>query len=871
MGGGASRAREEELRKELEALQQARRKEAELAQLPAVIRDLHGGMPPEIAGPPMRLMRIAAVLGWSSGIMVYEDVDPADCEELPYADVSETQWAATCVLSWRWGAPKPGQRQPGFSPMAPAQFQQLVAVLGRMAGAGFQFVWIDWCCVPQYSAPSMVEVLRSKVFYARARAMLVVPTFHPLPAEGIVRPLLARTQQLLADQAAATAAAAAAAGAGAAQLQAIADNDAAAAAAAVGAILEGGSMGCREYLHRVWTLAERMARFGRGEPLSAWVSLEAWLGMLTDAVVAAAGVANGCGGGGGGGGAQGDSQAALLLYKRIMDARSAEAAGAAAPQVSGSDADGSAAATTDGSNGSSSSSSQGGALMDALVPLLASAAATGSLLGAGAAGLGERFAGLLRLGAAVWRRSRLEEAPSESWLRGYLADMQAGTYQAWSDADRIWAVYSYFCWKKVDPGALPEAIQDLVRVSGGGRDHLLAVGSRLGLGAQGVAAIAGAIGMKELQAAELERAKGMGRQLLDAAAAGELERVRALLADGASLQETAKGGVPPLSLAAANGHVQVLEVLLAAGVNKDEKDMDWYSPLSHAAEKGHVEVVKVLLAAGANIEARDRRGKSPLGLAAMGGHAQVVSVLLAAGADWKTRELDQYNTRRQSPLQVAAEMGHTAVLSVLLEAGGAVDIEDSRLALVTAASHGRTEVLLTLLAAGVDKEATDRMGATPLISAAMNGHTRMVSILLQAGADKEAKNIDGDTTLVAAARAGKDEVVQLLLEAGANKQSRGENGFTALMWAAKQGHEEMLADLLAAGASVNVKANDGCTPLMWAAQFNHLEVVRALLSAGADRGAKNKAGDRAEDLASGRGVLALLQQSPPAGKKAGNA
>lgn len=42
------------------------------------------------------------------------------------------------------------------------------------------------------SANPMVEVLRSKVFYARAHTMIVVPTFFPLPATGVVRLLLAK-------------------------------------------------------------------------------------------------------------------------------------------------------------------------------------------------------------------------------------------------------------------------------------------------------------------------------------------------------------------------------------------------------------------------------------------------------------------------------------------------------------------------------------------------------------------------------------------------------------------------------------------------------------------------------------------------------
>lgn len=44
-----------------------------LSQLPPVIQDLHGGMPPELAAAPMRLMLIAAVVGWGTGIKVPHD------------------------------------------------------------------------------------------------------------------------------------------------------------------------------------------------------------------------------------------------------------------------------------------------------------------------------------------------------------------------------------------------------------------------------------------------------------------------------------------------------------------------------------------------------------------------------------------------------------------------------------------------------------------------------------------------------------------------------------------------------------------------------------------------------------------------------
>jgi hypothetical protein len=43
----------------------------------------------------------------------------------------------------------------------------------------------------------MVEVLRSKIFYARAKLMLVLPTFLPLPQQAVLCALLGQVQSTL--------------------------------------------------------------------------------------------------------------------------------------------------------------------------------------------------------------------------------------------------------------------------------------------------------------------------------------------------------------------------------------------------------------------------------------------------------------------------------------------------------------------------------------------------------------------------------------------------------------------------------------------------------------------------------------------------
>ena len=96
------------------------------------------------------------------------------------------------------------------------------------------------------------------------------------------------------------------------------------------------------------------------------------------------------------------------------------------------------------------------------------------------------------------------------------------------------------------------------------------------------------------------------------------------------------------------------------------------------------------------------------------------------------------------------------------------------------------EAVEVLLEEGVDVNAKDNYGATPLISAAFFGYTEIAELLLEAGADPNIKDKDGWTPLMIAAMDGKTGVVKLLLKAGADPNAKNKEGETALYWALKK-------------------------------------------------------------------------------------
>ena len=115
--------------------------------------------------------------------------------------------------------------------------------------------------------------------------------------------------------------------------------------------------------------------------------------------------------------------------------------------------------------------------------------------------------------------------------------------------------------------------------------------------------------------------------------------------------------------------------------------------------------------------------------------------------------------------------------------------------LIKAAQDNDTELLRSLLAQGLDPNATAAGGETALMRAASSGHLEAVRLLLENGADVNAKRSDGFTALIRAAFFGHAEVVRALLMSGADVEAKDKLGSTAMQWASSKGYPEIVAIL----------------------------------------------------------------------------
>ena len=174
-------------------------------------------------------------------------------------------------------------------------------------------------------------------------------------------------------------------------------------------------------------------------------------------------------------------------------------------------------------------------------------------------------------------------------------------------------------------------------------------------------------GRKEIR--DLLLARGIALELHEAAAAGQLARVKQIVdKDPALANNFSPDGFPACALAAVFGHRDVVEYLFVKGadVNAAAANGTGYNALTGAVASGHAQIAGWLLDNGANANYRYGAGYSPLLTAAANGHLEIVKMLLEHGADLHAKTNDG-----KTALSFAQERGHAEVAEFLRNYGAA--------------------------------------------------------------------------------------------------------------------------------------------------------------------------------------------------------
>jgi len=185
----------------------------------------------------------------------------------------------------------------------------------------------------------------------------------------------------------------------------------------------------------------------------------------------------------------------------------------------------------------------------------------------------------------------------------------------------------------------------------------------------GVSAVLMSIYTRRHEIRDLLLARGATLDLHDAAAAGNLHRVKQLVDENPSPSRSfSPDGFPVVALATVFGHLDVARYLAERGadINAPATNGSGYNALTGAVAGGHAQIVQWLLENGGNPNYRYGPGYSPLLTAAADGHLEILKLLLAHGADLHATSNDA-----KSALTLATERNHPNVAEFLRAASKA--------------------------------------------------------------------------------------------------------------------------------------------------------------------------------------------------------
>ena len=322
----------------------------------------------------------------------------------------------------------------------------------------------------------------------------------------------------------------------------------------------------------------------------------------------------------------------------------------------------------------------------------------------------------------------------------------------------------------------------------------------------------------------------------DAAMRGDVETVRALLRNGADVNEAQGDGMTALHWAARNDDGELAGVLIYAGANLDAGTrIGRYTPLHVAAREGNRKVVDVLLGAGSSPEAvTTNSGATPLHLAASSGDSRIVSQLIEHGADAEARDTKW----GQTPLMFAAAMNRVEVIELLLGAGAdpntagrAVDVLEMSKA--DSEADNRMNELLA--------DFKEREGGGPLWQPTPSQVQAAVDLSreVQANWPNVPKKDDEEDEEEGDEEEGEEDDAEDEEDDEERAMSYPEQvgawgGLAPLHHAVRQGHVEAALTLLEAGADIDQTIADGSTPLLMASLNGQWDLASILVERGAD-------------------------------------
>ena len=216
------------------------------------------------------------------------------------------------------------------------------------------------------------------------------------------------------------------------------------------------------------------------------------------------------------------------------------------------------------------------------------------------------------------------------------------------------------------------------------------------------------------------------------------------------------------------GLVETAQLLISHGIDVNLPNELGALPITLAVGHGNTEVLRLLVDNGAHVNVT-AGSASLLHWTMLKGSEAVVRILLDAGA-----LTEQQDMCGRTPLHIAAQANLTAMIQALLKSGAATSTLDAngRTALHHAGYKNGVEAVQALLQQrGIDADARDRYGSTPLSLAVRHGNIQVIELLLDCSPDVTSQDQFGRSVIWWAVRTGQTEAVQILLGIALSKDT----------------------------------------------------------------------------------------------------
>jgi|GEM_PF-6840273 len=358
-------------------------------------------------------------------------------------------------------------------------------------------------------------------------------------------------------------------------------------------------------------------------------------------------------------------------------------------------------------------------------------------------------------------------------------------------------------------------------------------------------------------------------EMFRAAAKGNTAKVKELVAKDTGIKGEQENIATMLHNAIQAGNYPMVCSLVEGGADVHIKTRDGTSMLHLAAAQNSSDIIALLVDAGIEVNITDSHGRTPLQLAAERGQMDNVKYLLAHGAK---PDYGKTDSRFPNALQTAVKNKNIELVKLFIEHGANVHVKTrdgfSMLHLAVAGKNNN-EIISLLLDAGVEVDAPDSQGNTPLFWAVERALMPNIELLMAHGANMYKEDKPGhapfyrgvrylpyedflvilnkyaapawkeDTIMIVDAAGNRDPNVYLyLMQNGIPINVRDKYGTTTLHSFAGTGHKELALMALNAGANINDHGKSGNTPLHSAIHNGHMDMVKLLVERGADINAR---------------------------------